>query len=166
MLFANPYDMSAIGFYFDNVETYKDKAAKLKNAYGDPVEEFEIEFIDGEAIDAALAKAWELYQSTIHEFLEACEKWEDHEKIRFIIAVGECGYSFEYGKDDIDLLDVDIYGCATLRELAEQFIDDGLFGDIPPHLENYIDIDAMAHDLSFDYTQTEIAGESFVYRCG
>ena len=44
-LHAQPYDISASGFYFDSLEDYQAKAAKARNDYGDPVEEFEIQFI-------------------------------------------------------------------------------------------------------------------------
>jgi len=39
-----------------------------------------------------------------------------------------------------------------------------LFGDIPEHLANYIDLDAIARDLAFDYSETYVAGESLIYR--
>jgi antirestriction protein len=51
-----------------------------------------------------------------------------------------------------------------LRELAEQFVDEGLFGDIPERLQSYLDYDAIARDLGFDYTETEIAGQRLIYR--
>ena len=60
--------------------------------------------------------------------------WEDWEKIHFIIAVGECGYDFDHRSVAPDDFDVDLYGAETLRELAEQFVDDGLYGDIPDQL--------------------------------
>lgn len=52
----------------------------------------------------------------------------------------------------------------SMKELAHQFVDEGLFGDIPEHLANYIDMDAIAYDLSMDYTETEVAGERLIYR--
>jgi hypothetical protein len=55
-LYAQPYDISANGFYFDTVDDYNEKATKLLNSYGQPVEEFELQFIDGESIDADLFK--------------------------------------------------------------------------------------------------------------
>jgi hypothetical protein len=79
-LHAQPYDISASGFYFDSLEDYATKAAKLRNDYGDPVEEFEIQFIDGEDIDCQLAKAIGLYQSNIKQFFEAVEDWDDDQK--------------------------------------------------------------------------------------
>ena len=54
----------------------------------------------------------------------------------------------------------------SLRELAEHFVDDGLFGEIPERLQFYLDFDAIARDLGLDYAETEIAGIRLVYRCG
>ena len=55
-LHAQPYDISANGFFFETTEEYNEKASKLVNSYGQPVEEFELQFIDGESIDADLFK--------------------------------------------------------------------------------------------------------------
>ena len=164
-LYANPYDISASGFYFESAEDYHAKAKALRNDYGEPVEEFEIEFIDGDEIDCALAKAWGLYQSNFSSFFDACDDWDEEQKRRFIIAVGECGYSFDPAKDTPEGFDVDIYESDCMRELAESFVDEGLYGDIPDHLANYIDYDAIARDLSMDFTETEIAGVRLIYAC-
>jgi hypothetical protein len=56
-LYAQPYDITAIGFSFTTLEEYRKKAGNLTNDYGRPVEEFEIQFIDGNDIDAQLFKA-------------------------------------------------------------------------------------------------------------
>ena len=53
-----------------------------------------------------------------------------------------------------------------MRELAEQFLEDGLYGEIPEHLQAYIDLDAIARDLTVDYSETSIAGTRLIYRCG
>lgn len=164
-LFAQPYDISANGFYFDSFEAYERNASILRNSHGDPVEEFEIQFIDGDDIDCDLANAWGLSQISIRSFFEAVEGWEHHQKIVFIIAVGECGYSFNPDRDNPDDFDVDIYQADSLKELAEQFVDDGLYGPIPESLAYYIDYDAIARDLSVDFTETTIAGERLVYAC-
>ena len=57
-LFAQPYDISACGFYFETADEFTAKAIAATNDYGDPVEEFEIQFIDGADIDCELARAW------------------------------------------------------------------------------------------------------------
>lgn len=163
--YAQPYDMEAKGFYFADGEEFDQQVSKARNAFGDPVEEFEIQFIEGDLIDLALFDALQVNQATIAAFCEFVGQWDDHDKLVLICAVGECGYSFEFGSDTPDSFDVDIYANATLRELAEQFVDEGLFGDIPERLSYYLDYDAIARDLSADYTQTTIAGERYVYRC-
>ena len=163
VLYAQPYDISASGFYFEDAETFATKSAALRNDYGQPVEEFEIQFIDGEAIDAALAKAIGLHQGDVAAFFEKIGEWEDHQKRCVIIAAGECGYQFGW-QDSPDTLDVDLYEMDSMRELAEQFVDDGLFGDIPERVQFYIDHDAIARDLGMDYAETEIAGTRLIYR--
>jgi len=163
-LHAQPYDLAAVGFYFQTYEDYAEKATKLRNDYGDPVEEFEIQVIDGDNIDCDLAKAIGLNQANLKQFFEAVEDWDEHEKTVVILAIGECGYRFEADTkpDDFDL---DIYQCESLRELAEDFVEEGLYGDIPEPLADYIDYDAIARDLSVDYTEAEIAGTRLIYRC-
>lgn len=163
-LHAQPYDLSATGFYFDDLDAFKAKMNNARNDCGDPVEEFEIQFIDGEPIDCDLAKAWGINQANIGPYFEAVENWDDQEKIKFIIAVGEGGYSFDPETVTLDDFDVVIYHCRNMKDLAEEFVAEGLMGDIPGHLAYYIDYDAIARDLSVDYTETEIAGEYLIYR--
>lgn len=165
LLHAQPYDITAKGFYFRSVEEYDHKALTVKNDIGDIVEEFEIQFIDGKAIDCELAKEIGLSQCNIEQYFTWAENWSDEEKIRFIVAVGECGYVFNKNIDPNDF-DLDLYHETTMRELAENFVDEGLFGEIPENLEPYLDYDAIARDLSFDYSETKIAGKSWIYRCG
>jgi len=164
-LYAQPYDISATGFYFESAEEYEAKAQKLRNAYGDEVEEFEIQFIDGERIDCQLAKAIGLNQANFRDFLECSDAWEDWQKINVIIAVGECGYDFD-PQIDPDHHGIDVYYVESLRELAEQFVEDGLFGDIPQQLQFYIDYDAIARDLAVEYSEIAISGEPLVYCVG
>ncbi|MGR3779789.1 MAG: antirestriction protein ArdA [Albimonas sp.] len=166
MLYAQPYDVDAEGFHFESAEDYARKAAGLRNRHGQPVEEFEIQFIDGERIDAALAEAVGLHQGDVAAFFEKVDEWDDDQKLRAIITVGECGYSFSFATCDPDDIDLDLYEVESLRELAEQFVDEGLFGEIPERLRFYIDHDAVARDLAVDYSETAIAGRRLVYRCG
>ncbi|NHK29681.1 antirestriction protein ArdA [Parvularcula flava] len=163
-LFAQPYDLAANGFYFSSADEFSEKAATLRNDHGQKVEEFEIQFIDGEAIDAAFAEAWGLSQGTLARFFELAGEWDEQEKQRFIIAVSEVGYSFDPDSIGSEDFEIDIYHLGSLKELAEEFIAEGLFGEIPDHLTNYIDIDAITRDLSFDYTETDIAGTRLIYR--
>ena len=164
-LFAQPYNLDANGFYFTSGEDYSRKSLALRDAYGNPVEEFEIQFIDGEHIDCDLAKAWGLSQCNIEDFFRVAEEWSSHEKTMFIIAVGECGHSFDAASIRPYDFDVDLYFEDSMRDLAIQFVEEGLFGEVPKSFEHYIDYDAIPRDLACDYTETEVGGERLIYQC-
>lgn len=164
-LYAQPYDTAAMGFYFESAEEYAEKVQSARNDHGQTVEEFEIQFIEGDAIDAALAEAVGLHQGDVAAFFEAIDGWDAHDKRQVIIAAGACGYAFTWSEDPTSL-DVDIYEMDTLRELAEYFVDEGLFGEIPERLQFYLDFDAIARDLSMEFAEAEIAGTRVVYRSG
>ncbi|MGC3939960.1 antirestriction protein ArdA [Roseobacter sp. EG26] len=164
-LHAQPYDISAVGFYFDSYDDYTEKAADLRNDYGDPVEEFEIQFIDGDDIDCDLARAIRINQANLKQYLDAVEDWDEDDKTRVILAVGECGYCFDASTHPSDF-DLDIYHFETMRGLAEHFVEEGLFGDIPERLQFYLDFDAIARDLAHDYSEAEVGGTCLIYRCG
>ncbi|CTQ55914.1 hypothetical protein LP7551_04464 [Roseibium album] len=126
--YAQPYDISADGFYFESFEDYSEKAAKAVNHYGEPVEEFEIQFIDGEDIDCELAKAFGVNKANLRQFFDAVGELEGFEKTMLILAVGECGYQLDSFLSDPDSIDVEIHHLPCMRELAEQFVAGGLFG--------------------------------------
>lgn len=164
-LYAQPYDIDANGFYFSSAEEYTTKSTSLVNRYGSPVEEFEIQFIDGDDIDCQLAKACGLYQSTIKAFYECADSWDEEDKTRYIIAVGECGYDIALDGTAPDLPEIDIYEESSMKDLAIQFVDEGLFGEVPTSFVHYIDYDAIARDLAVDYSEIEVAGKNLIYRC-
>lgn len=164
-LYAQPYDTCAEGFYFSSYDEFQEKAFLATNRFGDPVEEFELQFIDGESIDAELAKAWAPDQMTIVDFFNAVQDWGDERKRHYILAVGECGYSHADAWRVPDSIEIDIYPVDSLRDLAEQFVEDGLYGEIPETLAHYIDYDAIARDLGMDFIEAEVAGERLVFAC-
>lgn len=166
LFFAQPYDASANGFYFSDSEEFSDTINNIRNEYGQKVEEFEIQFIDGERIDAQVCDAIGIHQGNIIPVMEKLDEWDDWQKTLVIIAVGECGYDFNPAGDAPEDFDIDVYDVDSMRELAQQFVNEGLFGEISEHLRFYIDYDAIARDLGFDYTETEIDNRTMIYRCG
>lgn len=162
-LYAQPYTPDAEGFSFRTLAEYREKEANCIDRFGQRVEEFEIEFLDGECIDTALASAVSINQANLPFFFEGLDDWDDYEKQILIIGLSEggCPFTTDTSPDDFD---VDLYHAESLRDLAEQFVDEGLFGEVPPQFQFYIDYDAIARDLSFDYTEIEIAGERLIYR--
>lgn len=160
LYFAQPYNPDAHGFYFADYEEYLSKSAKLKDVFGHPVEEFEIQYIDGDDLECALFKAVGVYQSNLEAYLDFVDQADESHMIELIVA-DDAGYPIDLECVDFDL---DIYPNMTLRELAEQFLDDGLFGDIPDSLRFYIDEEKVARDLAFDYTEITICGVGYTYR--
>lgn len=165
VFYAQPYTLDATGFYFKSTGEYKTKAARCFNDFGQQVEEFEIQFIDGESIDAKLFDLIGIHQGNIHDFMEKISEWSEEEKLNLIIAIGDCGYAFDVKKDDPSDFELEVYELDSLQELAEQFVEEGLYGDIPESLQFYIDYEAIARDLSVEYAEIRINGQKFIYRC-
>jgi len=78
---------------------------------------------------------------------------DEDDVIKALFLVNEQGYAF---KDAISKVrDVDYYPGMTLKDLAEEFVNEGLFGEIPEKIQGYVDYDAIARDLGFDYSETK-----------
>jgi len=114
-------------------------------------------------LDCELAEAIDLNQGNLAAYFEAVDNFSDYEKHKTIIACGDLGEYFCEGTQADDF-EIDIYYVDSLKDLAEQFVDEGLFGDIPDHLEFYIDYEAIARDLRVDYSEIIINGQRLVYR--
>lgn len=81
-LYAQPYNIDATGFYFDSAEDYAAKAKGNYDCYGQFVEEYEIQFIDGEAIDCERAKVIGLSQCNFSKFFDLIDEWDEGQKVR------------------------------------------------------------------------------------
>jgi len=88
----------------------------------------------------------------LNDIAEKMEDLSSYDMKKFKALMSE-GYDFEYSFNNYE--DVEIYEETNMNELAEQFVENGFFGDIPKSLINYIDYDAIARDLSMDYTEVE-----------
>ena len=88
----------------------------------------------------------------LNDISEKMENLSSYDMKKFKALMSE-GYDFDYSFNNYE--DVEIYEETNMNELAEQFVEDGLFGEIPKALINYIDYDAIARNLSMDYTEVE-----------
>ena len=77
-LFANPYNIDAGGFYFESADEFTEKSPNLTDRYVNPVEEFEIDFIDGD--DATLFNACGIYQANLSTYFDDIEPLSETEK--------------------------------------------------------------------------------------
>ena len=162
-LYAQPYDLDAQGFYFTSFEDYETKYNKNCNVYGQFVEEYEIQFIDGSVINSALFDAVGSYN--LKAYYKVVNIWDDFEKVDLIISYKDNITSEPFNEDiEPNDLDIEVYYDMTFRELAQEFIDNGCLGDIPQHLENYIDVDKYAYDLKMDYNEFSLGNTTLIYR--
>ena len=157
---ATPYDQSASGFYFDDFEDYQTKAENHTNEYGQVVEEFEIQFIDGD--NHQLFSALGINQANLEIWFNDFENLDGDDLIRAI-------YMAEYLAIDIseilDRLDeVGLFHGRADQYAAEYIEDSGLLDDMPENLRYYFDVEAFARDmlLSGDINEVEIMGTTYV----
>jgi len=98
----------------------------------------------------------------LNELAELMQFYTDDDFLKLRVLSSE-GYNERDVIDEgIDKYDVEIHDYRnnssftdTFELLAQDFVNDGLFGEIPTSLENYIDYEAIARDLRFDYTEVE-----------
>jgi len=133
---ATPYDISAVGFYFSDYEEYLEKAASHRNDHGDPVEEYEIQFIDGD--NYRLFDAVGVNQANLKDWFERFEDMDEHDAIKVIYLAEDVGYSLN---DMLDRLDDLMLFEGTAIEYAESYLDDtGLLDQIPENLRYYFGV--------------------------
>lgn len=157
---ATPYDLSANGFYFETFKEYAERASRHRNAYGQPVEEYEIQFIDGD--HCALFAALGINQANLKLWFDVFEDYENEQAIKAIYLAEYQGIDISDIPDQID--DVHLFE-GTAVEYAEAYLDDsGILAAIPENLRYYFDTESFARDmvLSGDVTDIEIAGRHFV----
>ena len=87
----------------------------------------------------------------IHElnrFIEGYDALDEYGQDKAEYLLNTIGLKREEILDNLD--DVEYYPELTLEDLAEEFVDDGIFGDIPESIKPYIDYEKIGRDLSFD----------------
>jgi len=158
--FAQPYNPDAIGFYFSTYEEYQSKSESLVDHCGNQVEEFEIQFIDGE--DGELFKACSINQSNIEAFISACEELQDYEKVSLFFLCSNNGYFFEDGLRKMDEVSIQE---GRLVDVAEELFDELYSYDIPENIRFYIDYEKFARDCEIGGDMTEFDFNSTTYTC-
>ena len=166
VLYAQPYSLDAEGFYFSDMADYDKKYSANRDSFGGLVEEYEIQMIDGRSIDIAFGIAVGVNQANLPAFFEAVDSWSDYELVRAALAHKENIASSWFGNDASasDYDNIIIYEDMTFDELAEQFVDDGYYGEIPEPLVGFIDYKQIAYELKHSYSETEIAGTNYIYQ--
>lgn len=121
----------------------------------------EIAIFDFEWSDAGMGKACpvreysDLYK--LNEMVEELSTLDEFERLQCQYLLHE-GYEFEYAIENYG--DVQIYDFRNSTSftdiyelLAEEFVDNGCFGEIRDALIHYLDYSKIGRDLSFQYAQ-------------
>jgi len=156
--FAQPYCLDAIGFFFTDFEDYTTKAESLRDSFGNAVEEFELQYIDG--VDGQLFNALSIDQANIDTWFGGVVDMQVNEKAALFYLVSVVGYKLIDALDKID--DVCLY-TGNLIEAATDLFEECYSSSIPEHLRNYIDFGGFARDceLSGDMCEFDFMGDTY-----
>ena len=151
-------------FYFKSWDEWQNTYPKIDDLDGHHTAEFKIECVEGNSLDQEFAKAWRITSETVEPFFAAINTWDAEAKISFIIAVKHHAKRFDPLTVNANSFDVCIYFVKSHRELASYFVEHDVLGEVPMVMKAYIDLEKFANDLTREYTKTEIAGETVIYR--
>lgn len=146
-LYANPYDVSAYGFYFS---TPKQFAKEYKKRL--PVEEYMVDWIDGPEDDRELFEALNVTPGNLEQYFELMDELNDHDKAALYYVLRHRGMG--PGEDLDDLLRM-VEDEVRLHE-----------GNSKSYVEEYIDSaggigEAFSADVRARYFDYEKFGRDF-----
>lgn len=159
-LYAQPYNIDAAGFYFSDYEEYTEKQTLCFDSFGNAVEEFEIQHIEGAGDFARIVKP---DQCNLEEWFEQAEQYEelsDTEQTAFSWLVDDCHMDADEAFEKCN--EVCIFE-GTREEYAQQFVDDCY--DLERkmgELASYFDYDAFGRDLELGGDIVEISPRVWV----
>jgi len=162
--YANPYNIGVTGFYFDTFEEYETKSAALKDSFGNPVEEFEIDVIDGTAEECALAKAAKVTQGEIDEFLEFINDSDEGSWPTIFYLMDNLSMEFNQARREADNYSVVE---SSLKDYAYELADECYLSSLDKEtrqwVSQYFDYDRFANDLRVggDCVEFEFGGKTF-----
>jgi len=148
--FAQPYSLDATGFYFSDPEEYRRKADANRDRFGDPVEEYELQYINGEYYK--LFDALGVSQASLAEWFELLDELGGDED-RYLIAchLADDGYAMSELAAKWD--DFRVFR-GTAAEYAEQIVDECY--EVPGNLGRYIDYERLGRDMVLEGSVIEI----------
>lgn len=159
--YANPYNTSAAGFYFESIEELEVKSAALKDEFGLPVEELEIDAIDGTREEMELFEMAEVTQSDIAEFIEFIEDSDEETwpAVYFLLERYTL-YTLEAAISRAEECNV---VQSSLLDAASNLFDECYGYSIPEELSIYIDYEKFAADIEYggDMVEFEFGGKTY-----
>jgi len=160
VLHATPYAFDAAGFYFTSHEDYEQKYDTHL-----PIEEYEIQFIDGPDEALNLFNAMKVSQANVGDFFEAWENLEDEPQTLALVCHLMTDHSYQDVSDAREKAkDVSVFE-GTVKDYAYDFVESAYFTrETPSIFKTYFDYDGFARDLEAngDVETLSIRGTSYV----
>lgn len=157
-LHAQPYDINATGFYFTSFDEWDEKFTAAEER---GVEEFELQFIDGDSEQATFASLYEPDQANIEDWFNLLDEWESKNEME----QAAIAYLVEDRSETMDSAMAQVEGAGeepclmegSVLDYAYELVDDlGMLNDMPENLRHYFDYESFARDL-------EISGDVDVF---
>jgi antirestriction protein len=153
--YAQPYSMSATGFYFSSQEGFEQKSARnIDKGTGQVVEEYSFDFIDGSDINAKLWNALVGSQGffDIEKWYDDIEPLDLDEKAKMFWLADNLNITDM--DEALDKLDDVILFEGSAKDYAHDLIDDiGVEGVSNPDF--YFDYESFGRDLAFDMDEDD-----------
>jgi len=145
LYFANPYDISKPGFYFNDMASLEKQLAHAG------VEEIEVDYIDGEL--GELFRACGVDQCTIGLWLDQVLELHEHQQACLFYRCDDLSEDIETALANLDGTYISE---GSAEDYARDLVDDcGMLDGMPEHLQCYFDYDAFARDMQLNGDVTE-----------
>lgn len=162
--YANPYNTDATGFYFETYEEFTEKMEEAKDSFGNQVEEFMIDVIDGPREELQLVDAIKIDQGNVEEVMEYIDTSDEDEWPKVFFLLDNNIYSsLSDAKDNVGSF---IISQCTLEDAAQEAADEEI-GCIPKKfrdfVDRYFDYKQYAYDkeVSDEFVEFEFGGKTY-----
>lgn len=159
-LYANPYNSSVAGFYFTSYEEYKTKSSKHVDPFGLPVEEYEIDHVDGDLNQ--LFNACNIDQCTLHVWFNEIETMDKSDQTELYFRCDCLGQDPQEAICDLNS-DGSISTGSSLYYAYSYIEDSGILNTLPENIQRYFDFEAFARDLEYSGDITEFSYDGDTY---
>ena len=104
----------------------------------------------------------------IEALLERLEDLSSFRMIRILLCLEDGLGDYDPIEDHVSgvpyLDDIEMYYVDSYKELAEELVAIGYYGEVPEALEDYINYEGMAEDLAHYYSEIDLLGKNVIYR--
>ena len=154
-LYANPYDTSYTGFYFDTIDQFNQKLSQAN------YEEVEIDYIDGD--NPRLFQAVKIHQGNVDLWFDELDQYSDDSQEALSI-----GYLLDIMHLDEAIKrrdEVILYRGSPADHAFELVSDVYPLDELPDIIKHHIDYDSIGRDLELNSEVTEIRHNLWVVNC-